>query len=104
VTLPILVLPFLIAAFVGTHVVVHQQEQAPAPRPVPASERADLATTLKQGGFDLSKRHERLYNGRAVIVLGALEGDSISVQFWLDKEHFAVVRIIGPRGEARIER
>ena len=102
-TLPILVLPFLIAAFVGTHVVVHQQEQAPAPRPLPASERADVAP-LKQGGFDLSKRHERLYNGRPVIVLGALEGDSISAQFWLDKEHFAVVRIIGPRGEPRIER
>ena len=102
-TLPILVLPFLLAAFVGTQVAVHQQEQTPAPKSLPVAARADIAW-LKQVGFDLSKRHERLYNGRSVIVMGALEGDSTSAQVWLDKERFAVVRIIGPRAEQRIQR
>ena len=101
VTLPILVLPFLLAAFVGTHVAVNQQEQTPAPKSLPVNDRADLALS-KQGGFDLSKRHERLYNGRSVIVIGALEGDSTSAQFWLDREHFTVVRIINPREAGKL--
>ena len=82
---------------------MHQQEQTHVAKSLPVNDRADVAA-MKQGGFDLSKRHERVYNGRPVIVMGALEGDSTSAQVWLDKERFAVVRIIGPRAEQRIQR
>ncbi len=48
--------------------------------------------------FNLSRTHETVWQGRPVIVVGALAGDTVSNQFWLDKERLIVVRLIQPNG------
>jgi hypothetical protein len=42
--------------------------------------------------FALARRDE--FDGRDVWVVGALEGDTTSLQFWVDAEHWRVVRVI----------
>ena len=42
--------------------------------------------------FGLLRRDE--LDGRRVYVVGAEEGDSISAQFWVDAEHWRVLRVI----------
>jgi hypothetical protein len=49
---------------------------------------------LKALHFDLSKHHESSWDGRPALVIGATVGDTISNQFWLDKERLVVVRMI----------
>jgi hypothetical protein len=62
----------------------------------------ETAAALGRRGFDLSKVHEREHNGRAVLVVGALQGDTTSAQFWLDKEHMYTVRMTTTRGGKRV--
>jgi hypothetical protein len=59
---------------------------------------------LKALGFDLTKSHEDSWVGRPMLVVGAAKGDSVSDQFWFDKERMVVVRLIANRRafEARI--
>tara|TARA_R110001599_G_scaffold191266_2_gene386023 strand:+ start:23600 stop:24340 length:741 start_codon:yes stop_codon:yes gene_type:complete len=57
----------------------------------PAAKTARALTIL---GFDLEKAYQRDYNGKKVYVVGALEGDEISNQFWVDKETLLFVRMI----------
>jgi hypothetical protein len=49
---------------------------------------------LKAQHFDLSKHHESTWDGRPAVVIGATVGDTVSNQFWLDKERMVVVRMI----------
>jgi hypothetical protein len=53
---------------------------------------------LKKYRFDLSRTHERTWDGARVIVVGALAGDSTSNQFWLDKKKMVLVRLIERNG------
>lgn len=56
----------------------------------------ETAAALARRGFDLSKVHERVYEGRPVIVIGATDGDTASAQFWLDRERLYTVKMIVP--------
>jgi hypothetical protein len=60
--------------------------------------------TLKEMGINLSKSHEDSWVGRSMLVVGANRGDSVSNQFWFDKERMVVVRLLFNRRafEARI--
>ena len=65
---------------------------------------APLDTTvakLRSLGFDLSKTYESTWEGKPVIVVGALAGDTTSSQFWLEKERMLLVRLIDPTMDAR---
>lgn len=53
---------------------------------------------LKRFGFDLRKSHERMWDGARVIVVGALAGDTVSNQFWLEKKRMLLVRLIERNG------
>ncbi|WP_323755639.1 hypothetical protein [Roseivirga sp.] len=64
----------------------------------PAAKTANALTIL---GFDLDKTHQRDYNGKKVYVVGALEGDETSNQFWIDKETLLFVRMTQNFGNGR---
>jgi hypothetical protein len=49
---------------------------------------------LKLLSFDLSSSREDTFRGRPMLVVGAGKGDSVSNQFWLDKERLVVVRLL----------
>ena len=59
------------------------------------------ARELEILGFDLEKAYQRDYNGKKVYVVGALEGDETSNQFWIEKETLLFVRMIQNFGEGR---
>jgi hypothetical protein len=50
--------------------------------------------TLKELKIDLTRSHEDTWVGRPMLVVGAGKGDSVSNQFWLDKERMVVVRLL----------
>jgi hypothetical protein len=56
---------------------------------------------LRRGGFDLAKAHSGTWAGRAAWVVGADSGDTVSHQFWIDKERLVLLRQIGPQVDAR---
>jgi hypothetical protein len=51
---------------------------------------------LRQLGFDLSKVHQSQWQGRPAYVVGAAAGDSVSRQFWIDRERLYFLRMIEP--------
>ena len=51
---------------------------------------------LQSLGFDLSKLHESSWRGRPVYVVGAAAGDTVTRQFWIDKERLYFVRMVEP--------
>jgi hypothetical protein len=55
---------------------------------------------LRRLGFDLSRFHEGSWQGRPVYIVGAARGDTLSKQFWVDRENLLFVRLLerGPRG------
>ncbi len=55
---------------------------------------------LRAQGFDLSRTHAATWEGRPVVVVGALAGDTASAQFWVDPARLVVVRVMqsGPGG------
>ncbi len=55
---------------------------------------------LRRLGFDLSRFHEGSWQGRPVYVVGATRGDTLTKQFWVDRENLLFVRLLerGPRG------
>jgi hypothetical protein len=61
-------------------------------------------STLRAAGYDLSKAHTEMWQGRRTVVVGADSGDSKSAQFWIDAERLVVVRLLTPTrpGGARI--
>ena len=49
---------------------------------------------LRTRGIDLSKISRSTWEGRPVYVVGALGGDSVSKQFWIDAERLLFVRLL----------
>ena len=57
-------------------------------------------------GFDLATLHESIWQGRPAYVVGAAAGDSVTRQFWIDKERLVFVRMVEPGKQnpaARVE-
>jgi hypothetical protein len=55
---------------------------------------------LRHLGFDLAKIHDGVWNGAPVYVVGAAAGDTVSKQFWVDRDKLLFVRMLEktPRG------
>ena len=51
---------------------------------------------LRELGYDLSRLHETTWEGRPTYVVGAESGDTITRQFWIDKERLYFVRSLEP--------
>ena len=51
---------------------------------------------IKSLGFDLTKMHEDVWQGRPVYVVGAGAGDSRTRQFWVDRQRLVFVRLLQP--------
>lgn len=51
---------------------------------------------VKGEGYDLSKLHEDLWEGKPAYVVGADKGDLKSKQFWIAKDTLLFVRVIEP--------
>jgi len=49
---------------------------------------------LRRRGFDLSVIHEGTWQGKPVYVVGAARGDTLSRQFWVDRDRLLFVRLI----------
>jgi hypothetical protein len=49
---------------------------------------------LRELGFDLSKFHEATWQGVPVYVVGAVRGDSMSKQFWVERDRLLFVRML----------
>jgi hypothetical protein len=60
---------------------------------------ADALEKLKGLKFDLSILREDTWQGRAVYVVGAKQGDLHAPQFWIDKKDLYFVRMIRPAGK-----
>jgi len=60
---------------------------------------AEVLETLKGLKFDLSILREDTWQGRAVYVVGAKEGDLHSPQFWIDQKNLYFVRMLRPSGK-----
>jgi hypothetical protein len=61
---------------------------------------------LRTLGFDLGKLHESTWQGRPAYVVGAAAGDTVTRQFWVDKERLYFVRMVEPGKQdpsARVE-
>jgi hypothetical protein len=61
---------------------------------------------LRALGFDLDKLHESTWQGRPAYVVGAAAGDTLTRQFWIDKERLYFVRMVEPGKQdpsARVE-
>ncbi len=53
---------------------------------------------LKKFNFDLTKTHERMWQGQRVIVVGARYDEAGPNQFWLEKKRMVLVRLIEQNG------
>ena len=60
---------------------------------------AEVMETLKGLKFDLSILREDTWQGRAVYVVGAKQGDLHSPQFWIDQKNLYFVRMLRPAGK-----
>lgn len=58
---------------------------------------------LRHLGFDLSRMHETTWHGRPVYVVGALRGDTVSKQFWIDRERLLFVRLLEHTSQGRTD-
>ena len=57
---------------------------------------ARTSALLRHQGIDLSRVHTDSFEGRPMIVVGALAGDGRSKQFWVDAERLYFVRLLAP--------
>ena len=62
---------------------------------------------LRGLGVDLSRVSQSTWEGRAVYVVGAAQGDTIPKQFWIDTERLLFVRLVEtvttPAGQRRLD-
>lgn len=49
---------------------------------------------LKESDFNIDKLYETNWQNKPVYVVGTLEGDEETNQFWIDKKHLYLVRLI----------
>jgi len=71
-----------------------------------AQEPSVTLAKLDSLGVDLTVIHEGEWEGRPVYVVGAQTDDTRSRQFWIDREHLYLVRMIqpdGPGGQSLVE-
>ena len=68
---------------------------------------AHTDAVLRHLGFDVSRIHETTWHERPVYVVGAARGDTVSKQFWIDRERLVFVRLLERtpqgRGDVRFE-
>ena len=64
---------------------------------------ARSAAELRSLGFDLFRFHEASLHGDPVYVVGALRGDSLSKQFWVDRDRLLVVRVLDRTSQGRTD-
>jgi|SRR5215510_6520448 len=59
---------------------------------------------LDRAGFNLANFYETTWQGKPVYVVGAAEGDTVSKQFWIERDRLLVVRMIGrsPQGRSDV--
>ena len=57
---------------------------------------ARTQTLLRRQGIDLSRVHETSFEGRPMVVVGALRGDLRRKQAWIDAERLYLVRLVEP--------
>ena len=57
---------------------------------------ARTTTLLRRQGIDLGRVHMDSFDGRPMIVVGALAGDTRRKQFWIDAERLYFVRLVSP--------
>lgn len=55
---------------------------------------------IKSLGFDTTKIHEDVWQGRPVYVVGAAAGDLRTRQFWVDRQRLVFVRLLQPDRDA----
>jgi hypothetical protein len=63
------------------------------------------AALLRRQGFDLSRVHEDIFEGRPMIVVGAAPGDLRRKQFWIDADRLLFVRLLdaAPRDSTKVQ-
>ena len=58
-------------------------------------------TLVRRQGIDLNRVHEATFEGRPMVVIGALRGDLRRKQAWIDAERLYLVRLVEPtRGDS----
>ena len=62
---------------------------------------AQTEAALRKAGFNLSKFHEGTWQGRAVFVVGAEKGDTLSKQFWVERDRLLFVRMLSKTPQGR---
>jgi hypothetical protein len=60
---------------------------------------------LRRQGFDLARVHQDSFEGRPMIVVGALNGDQRRKQFWVDADRLLFVRLLetDPRDSTKVQ-
>jgi hypothetical protein len=58
---------------------------------------------LHRAGFDLTDFHEATWQGKPVYVVGAPKGDTVSKQFWIERDRLLFVRMIGRTPQGRTD-
>ncbi|HUQ46428.1 MAG TPA: hypothetical protein VM033_07240 [Gemmatimonadaceae bacterium] len=61
-----------------------------------ANSPARTAALLRRQGLDLNRVHEASFEGRPMVVVGALRGDLRRKQAWIDSERLYLVRLVEP--------
>lgn len=62
----------------------------------------EVAQKLSDYGYDINKFRTTRFRGKKVYVLGAVEGDLKSPQFWLDAKRFYLVRRISTLSNGKV--
>ena len=57
---------------------------------------ARTAALLRRQGIDLNRVHESMFEGRPMVVVGALRGDVRRKQVWIDAERLYFARLVEP--------
>lgn len=69
---------------------------------------ARTAEQLRKQGYDLTRFHQDTLNGKRVFVVGAVVGDTMTKQFWVDAADLLFIRSVGSgtrgRTDVRFER
>jgi len=63
----------------------------------------DVLERLKKAGFNINVLSDQTWNGQAVYVMGAKEGDVVSNQIWVEKKNLKVVRILENTGDVQMD-
>jgi len=59
---------------------------------------------LRRRGFDLDVLHDGTWQGKPVYVVGAARGDTMSRQFWVDRDRLLLLRLVerAPQGRSDV--